>query len=53
MGNSGGSEMALQRAYDIRKGLVPGDLRAANELQEADFDELCVFWVQDRHNRVP
>lgn len=46
MGNSSGADHAVRRAWDIRKALVPGDLRGPEDLQEADFDELVVFcWV--------
>jgi hypothetical protein len=51
MGNERAAKTALNRAWDVRKGLVPGGVRKAEELSEEDFDELCAFWVRDKEGK--
>jgi hypothetical protein len=46
MNNHHGCGAAFAKAWEIRKRLVPGDLRSAMDLQEADYDELVVFWAR-------
>ena len=44
MGRSEDATKELHAACDLRRRVVVGDLREAATLEEADFDELVVFW---------
>ncbi|KAM3476171.1 hypothetical protein MY8738_007067 [Beauveria namnaoensis] len=44
MGNNSKAEAELQEAFQLRRALLPGDRRGNDELTEADFDNLVVFW---------
>ncbi|EGX95344.1 NB-ARC and TPR domain protein [Cordyceps militaris CM01] len=44
MGNNDKAEEQLQEACQLRRALIPGDRRGNDELNEADFDSLVVFW---------
>ena len=46
MSDPKGANVALGEAHCIRQGLVPNDMRESSQLQQADFDELIVFWTR-------
>lgn len=44
MGNDVQAEEEFAKAYESWQNLRPGDKRARDEVYEADFDELVIFW---------
>ena len=41
-----GAGRASVEAHHIRQGLVKDDSRGPTQLQQADFDDLIVFWTR-------
>lgn len=44
MGEEWGASELFQEAFRLRQALVPRDTRSIEELSEADFDQLVIFW---------
>lgn len=44
MGEEEEAALALNRATELRRTLVPGDERSCSELRDEDFDTLVIFW---------